>query len=86
MTERVSKDLVFRDITGKKLAEEQLKKAMAELERFNRDLGRSEAALKEGQRVAHVGHWEWSAVTGATIWSDEVYRIRDSDRLRDAEP
>ncbi|HSP17083.1 MAG TPA: PAS domain S-box protein [Thermoanaerobaculia bacterium] len=38
-------------------------------------LEKSENALKEGQRVAHVGHWEWSALTGATTWSDEVYRI-----------
>ena len=38
-------------------------------------LRRSGEALKEAQRVAHVGHWEWSPATGATVWSDETYRI-----------
>ncbi len=66
---------VFRDITEKKLADERFAKAMAELERSNHELARSEAALKEAQRIAHVGHWERSEVTGAVTWSDEVYRI-----------
>ncbi|MGZ4808448.1 MAG: PAS domain-containing hybrid sensor histidine kinase/response regulator, partial [Thermoanaerobaculia bacterium] len=68
---------IFRDVTEKKLAGDRLEKAMSDLERINRDLARSEAALREAQRVAEVGHWEWSALTGATIWSDEIYRILD---------
>ena len=52
---------VNMDITKRMRTEEALKK--------------SEAALKEAQRGAQVGHWEWSALTGATTCSDEVYRI-----------
>jgi PAS domain S-box-containing protein len=66
---------VFRDITEKKLAEERIEKAMADLEGSNRNLEKGEAALKEAQRAAHVGHWAWSAVTGTAVWSDEFYRI-----------
>ncbi|MFZ2490722.1 MAG: PAS domain S-box protein [Thermoanaerobaculia bacterium] len=67
--------VILWDITEKKLAEERLANAMAELERFNRDLAKSEAALKEAQRVAKIGHWEASMVTGAVTWSDEHHRI-----------
>jgi PAS domain S-box-containing protein len=48
---------------------------ITELIRTEEALRRSEAALKEGQRIANVGHWEWSTVTGVAMWSDEVYRI-----------
>jgi diguanylate cyclase (GGDEF)-like protein/PAS domain S-box-containing protein len=35
----------------------------------------SEAALAAGQRLAHLGNWETDLATGATRWSDELYRI-----------
>jgi len=34
-----------------------------------------ESRLREAERVAQVGHWEWSIHTGDLVWSDEVYRI-----------
>ncbi|HET7710541.1 MAG TPA: PAS domain S-box protein [Thermoanaerobaculia bacterium] len=43
-------------------------------------LKRSEAALKEAQRIARIGHWDWNVGTGATVWSDEMYRIVGLDR------
>ncbi len=51
----------IRDITERKLAEEQLK--------------RSEASLAEAQRIAHLGNWEWDLRTDDVRWSDETYRI-----------
>jgi PAS domain S-box-containing protein len=48
-------------ITGRKLAEEKLRK--------------SQAALVEGQRIAHFGYWDWDVGTGEVEWSAEVYRI-----------
>jgi len=67
--------VIFWDITEKMLAGEQLRRAMADLEGLNRDLEKSEAALKGAQRVARVGHFERSLVTGAATWSEETYRI-----------
>ncbi|MRG93446.1 sensor histidine kinase [Polyangium spumosum] len=43
--------------------------------RYAEELRRSRESLSRAQRVAHVGHWEWDAKTGASCWSEEVYRI-----------
>ena len=38
-------------------------------------LAASESRLKEAQRVAHVGSWEWRVADNRVRWSDELYRI-----------
>ncbi len=38
-------------------------------------LRRSEADLKEAQRAAHVGSWDWDARTDTVTWSEELCRI-----------
>ena len=53
--------LVFRDITERKKAEEEL------LE--------SEKRLNRSQEIAHLGSWELDLVKNKLTWSDEVYRI-----------
>jgi PAS domain S-box-containing protein len=35
----------------------------------------SEAALKQAQRVAHLGSWIWHIQSNRLEWSDEMYRI-----------
>jgi two-component system, sensor histidine kinase and response regulator len=35
----------------------------------------SEAQLREAQRIAKVGNWEWNIDGGSVTWSDELYRI-----------
>jgi PAS domain S-box-containing protein len=52
---------VARDITERKLMEEELK--------------RREAQLMEAQSIAHVGSWEWDIEKDKIRWSDELYRI-----------
>lgn len=39
------------------------------------ELGRSEAMLKQAQKISHIGSWHWNAETGRQKWSDEVYQI-----------
>lgn len=51
----------LRDITDRKAAEEEL-------------LNLSERH-QEAERTAGLGHWEMEIATGATIWSDEFFRI-----------
>jgi len=38
-------------------------------------LQQSEARLKEAQRIAHIGSWEWEVKADRVIWSDETYRM-----------
>ena len=40
-----------------------------------RRLRESERRLEEAQRLAHVGYWERDVETGASVWSDETYRV-----------
>ena len=38
-------------------------------------LRESDARLREAQRMAHLGYWQWNVKTGKVDWSEEVYRI-----------
>ena len=52
---------IYRDITGRKQAEERLR--------------RSEAYLAEGQRLSHTGSWARRVSTGDLYWSRESFLI-----------
>ena len=56
---------VIRDITQRKLAESALQE--------------SEYRLREAQRIAHLGNWEWDVQNRSLSASDEVYRILGAD-------
>ncbi|GEM_PF-2708047 len=56
---------VDRDITGKRLAEEDLRK--------------SRASLATAQRIARMGSWDWDMTRGEVSWSDEMYRVFGSE-------
>jgi signal transduction histidine kinase len=42
-------------------------------------LRQREAELKEAQRLAKVGSWQWAPDTDAVTWSEELYRIASLD-------
>ena len=52
---------VFNDVTERKRAEETIKK--------------SQANLKEAQRLAKIGSWEWDILANSITWSEEQYRL-----------
>jgi PAS domain S-box-containing protein len=45
------------------------------LELQDEKLRRNEAYLAEAQRLSHTGSFGWKPSTGATIWSEETFRI-----------
>ncbi len=53
--------VLFRDISQRKLIEEQLRL--------------SEANLAAAQAIAHVGNWSWDIINDALSWSAEMFRI-----------
>ncbi|MBJ6727382.1 PAS domain S-box protein [Geomesophilobacter sediminis] len=59
---------LVRDITEQRKMEESLRQR--------------EAELKESQRLAHIGSWDWDAESDVIWWSDECYRIYGFDPTR----
>ncbi len=83
---------IVRDVTERKKAEEELKKAhenleekvkerTAELEEAYNSLLENERRLSEAQKIAHIGNWDWNLLTDELYWSDEIYRIFQLDAL-----
>lgn len=56
------------DITERKLAQQEIIE--------------SQAMLNEGQKLAHLGSWQWDISSGQMVWSDELYRIYGTDARR----
>lgn len=52
---------------------------ITEREKDHATLQASESAMREAQRLAHVGSWAWDLVTGVHTWSAEVYQIYGRD-------
>lgn len=52
-----------------------LSKANRALDDKARELRTSEERLKNAERLAHVGHWDWDVKTNHLSWSEEVFRI-----------
>lgn len=56
-------------------------RASLELERkrYEEELRRNEERLKEAQKIAHFGNWEWDIQEDRIYWSDEVFSIFELD-------
>ncbi len=53
----------------------KLSEANCSLDETARQLRSSEDRLKNAERLAHVGHWDWNLMTNELSWSDEMFRI-----------
>lgn len=58
---------------------EELEKARAERKHFEKKLARSEALLKDVQRLTKIGGWEWDVQKESMRWTEETYRIHEID-------
>ena len=47
--------------------------------RLEAERQQTEAALREAQRVAHIGSWECDAIAQTTQWSEELFQIHGLD-------
>jgi PAS domain S-box-containing protein len=57
--------------TSELILKKELEARRAEAETVRK----SEAALVQAQRIAHIGNWEWDTQTDELLWSDELRRI-----------
>jgi PAS domain S-box-containing protein len=54
---------------------EELRQQIVKRARARRKLERSEARLREAQRAARMGSWEWDIDANTLWWSEELYSI-----------
>jgi PAS domain S-box-containing protein len=63
------------DVTPLKLAQDRLRAARRRTALAARDVRRRAADLREAQRLAQVGSWEWRIEGDSVAWSAELCRI-----------
>ena len=66
---------VLKDKNGKKYAFCGVVTDITSLKRTEEELRKSEASLRDAQRIAHIGNWEWDIPNNYVHRSDEVFRI-----------
>jgi len=57
---------------------------VSERKRAEADLRKSEAGLKQAQKVARLGSWTWDPLTQQVTWTEELYRMLGVDPARPA--
>jgi diguanylate cyclase (GGDEF)-like protein/PAS domain S-box-containing protein len=58
--------------------------AVQDLRRTLSDLSESRTRLANAQRIAKLGHWEWTPGTSRMTWSDQLYAMTGLERGRDS--
>jgi diguanylate cyclase (GGDEF)-like protein/PAS domain S-box-containing protein len=58
-----------------KYVNEELKHEIGNRKKMEEVLRASQKSLKEAQRIAHLGNWDWDIVSNKLSWSDEIYVI-----------
>ena len=69
----------IRDVAGKIVGVSKVARDISERKRVEEQLRQSTAKLKEAQRVAQIGSWEWDIPANTIKWSEELYRIFSID-------
>ncbi len=67
------------DVTSLKETKAALSTEAAERERVNERLRKSEADLRQAQRLGQIGSWRWEIAPDITTWSEELYRMFGRD-------
>ncbi|HEY2923423.1 MAG TPA: MASE1 domain-containing protein [Candidatus Eisenbacteria bacterium] len=62
------------------LSNEELRNQIQKRARERKELERSEARLREAQRAARMGSWEWDIEKDTIWWSQELYSIYGLER------
>ncbi len=55
---------------------------ITERKRILEAVQRSQSALEEAQRIAHIGSWDVDMVNDVLTWSDEIFRIWEIDKTQ----
>jgi PAS domain S-box-containing protein len=71
---------VTNDETGRTIKMVGTSLDITERKRIEEEFKTNEMRMSEAQRIAHLGSWEYDAVTGKVKWSDELWRIFGLDR------
>ncbi|WP_211371687.1 PAS domain S-box protein [Acidithiobacillus thiooxidans] len=69
----------FRDVTESRRAQQSLHASEREQRQLVQQLEAERGRLVAAQRVAKVGSWDTDLTTLEVIWSDETYRIFETD-------
>lgn len=77
----------YRGIAEFQYMSESLNTALAtaeektvELKRAYESLERKKDQLVSAQKIAGLGYWDWNAISGEVLWTDEVFDIFGRDR------
>ncbi|MBS1191281.1 MAG: domain S-box protein [Rhodocyclaceae bacterium] len=65
----------IRDLNGRIIGASHILRDISELKRTEEALRRSEAWLREAQRIGRMGSWDWVFATDMVTWSDELFHI-----------
>lgn len=71
--------LTFHFLEKIRTANKRLTREVDERGRAQQNLSQTTRRLKEAQRVAKMGDWDWDPVTNTVTWSDNLYAIMELD-------